>query len=116
MQQSTENLDSSMDNVSIESENEDLQRQLTTQYGKILDKLIEMQRVDQAELLVDSLKNPSTIIYTILMKAYVKAKNMDKATALMHKMEQSTTHQPCLVTYNTFLQCALETGDYSVAK
>lgn len=31
-----------MDNVSIESENEDLQRQLTTQYGKILDKLIEM--------------------------------------------------------------------------
>ena len=38
-----------------------------------------MQRIDQAELLVDSLKSPSTIIYTILMKAYVKAKDLEKA-------------------------------------
>lgn len=116
VQSGSENLDSSIDNVSVESENEDLHRQLTAQYGKILDKLIEMQRIDQAEVLVNSLKAPNTIIYTILMKAYVKAKDTEKAQALMAKMEASTDHQPCLVTYNTFLQCAFEAGDYPLAK
>jgi len=116
VQSGSENLDSSIDNVSVESENEDLHRQLTAQYGKILDKLIEMQRIDQAEVLVNSLKAPNTIIYTILMKAYVKAKDTEKAQALMAKMEASTDHQPCLVTYNTFLQCAFEAGDYTLAK
>ena len=33
----------------------------------------------QAEHLVNSLKTPNTIIYTILMKAYVKAKDIEKA-------------------------------------
>jgi hypothetical protein len=79
VQTSEENLDSSIDNVSVQSDNEDLHRQLTTQYGKILDKLIEMKRIDQAEHLVNSLKTPNTIIYTILMKAYVKAKDIEKA-------------------------------------
>jgi pentatricopeptide repeat protein len=51
--------------------------------------LIELQRIDQAELLVDSLKAPNTIIYTILMKAYVKAKDLEKATNLMTRMEAS---------------------------
>jgi len=31
-------------------------------------------------------------------------------------MEASTNMKPCLVTYNTFLQCAFETGDYNFAK
>lgn len=31
-----------------------------------------MKHIDKAEKLVESLKNPSTIIYTILMKAYVQ--------------------------------------------
>jgi|688.fasta_scaffold2661689_1 pentatricopeptide repeat protein len=51
-----------------------------------------MKRIDQAEHLVNSLKTPNTIIYTILMKAYVKAKDIEKAQALMTKMEASTSH------------------------
>jgi len=43
---SEEQLDSSMDNISVEIENQELQIKLTNQYGKILDKLIQMGRID----------------------------------------------------------------------
>lgn len=44
---------------------------MATQYGKILDKLISLNQIEQAEKLFYSLKNPSTVMYTILLKAYV---------------------------------------------
>jgi hypothetical protein len=68
-------LNSSLDNQSqssYDANDDDLQEQFSFQYGKIIDKLIEMKHIDKAEKLVESLKNPSTIIYTILMKAYVQ--------------------------------------------
>ncbi len=88
---------------------------MLTQYGKILQRFIESKNIEQAEKLVLSLEKPNTIIYTILMKAYTTNKDMEKATALLRKMESDPKIQPVQVTYNTYLHCAFRSNNYEFA-
>jgi len=74
-----------------------------------------MRQLEQAEKLVESIKCPNSIIYTILMKAYVQSRNFEKAKLLLEKMEKNPDIAPVIVTYNTFLTCAFKTNNYEVA-
>jgi pentatricopeptide repeat protein len=49
------------------------------------------------------------------MKAYTTNKDMEKATALLRKMESDPKIQPVQVTYNTYLHCAFRSNNYEFA-
>ena len=51
---------------------------------------------------------PSTYILTLLMKGYAKNNEFDKAQQLLQRMLDSDYFLPNKVTYNTFIQCALQ--------
>jgi pentatricopeptide repeat protein len=49
------------------------------------------------------------------MKAYVQSRDIEKATKLIEKMEESEKFAPVLVTYNTYLNCAFKSNNYPLA-
>ncbi len=55
------------------------------------------------------------MIYTILLKAYAINKDIDKATALIKKMESNPKIKPVQATYNTYLHCAFRSNNYELA-
>ena len=46
------------------------------------------------------------------MKAYVYSKNFAKAKSLINFLEIKSILKPNIVTYNTYLQCAIETEHF----
>ena len=80
-----------------------------------MNKLIKLNKIEEADKLVASIDSPHTYIYTIQMKGYTKSKDLPKATELLHKMIDSS-HPPNLVTYNTYLTCALRAQDLPTAR
>ena len=49
------------------------------------------------------------------MKAYTINKDIDKATALINKMESDPKIFPVQVTYNTYFHCAFRSNNYDLA-
>lgn len=88
---------------------------MMSQYGKILYRLIETKHIEHAEKLLQTIKKPNTIIYTIMMKAYAMNKDAAKAAALLSEMKTKPDCQPVQVTYNTYLHCLHRAQRYKEA-
>jgi len=59
------------------------------------------------EFIAKNIKTPNIYIYSLLMKAYTKSQDFEKAQNLLSFLETSEC-KPNDVIYNTFLQCAIE--------
>jgi pentatricopeptide repeat protein len=59
---------------------------------------------------------PSTYLYSLLMKGYMRTHNFPSACALLARMESSQDFPPNNVTYNTFVQCAMAAGEVREAR
>jgi len=68
------------------------------------------------EILSSKLNLHNTVMLTILMKGYLKCRNLQKAKILIHQMYQNKNTYPNIVTFNTFIKCAIDCDKFEEAQ
>lgn len=99
----------------ISSDEDPFEVTVLRQQSIILEKLIQLNKISLVEQLLPKLP-PSTYLFSLLMKGYVRSNDFAKAQELLKKMEESEGFRPNNVTYNTFVQCAMQAGKVEEAK
>ena len=69
--------------------------------------------------LYESLKKESyemnTILYTTLIKAYTKQKDINKVIEIFNTMKQSKNSKPNIITYNSIIDCCIKCDKFNLA-
>jgi pentatricopeptide repeat protein len=74
-----------------------------------VEKLISNGDLTMAEQILNSKVNlHNTVMLTILMKGYLKSRELQKAKNLIHQMYQNKNTYPNIVTFNTYIKCAID--------
>ena len=75
--------------------------------------------LNKAFELYESLKKESyemnTILYTTLIKAYTKQKNINKVIEIFNTMKQSQNSKPNIITYNSIIDCCIKCDKFNLA-
>ena len=57
----------------------------------------------------------NTILYTTLIKAYSKTRNLNKVIEILNLMIKSNNAKPNIITYNIVIDCCIKCGNYDLA-
>lgn len=81
--------------------------------GQLVDACVKCNQLERAEQILEvEQEGQNTIIFTTLLKGLTKYRNIKKALVLFQKMKENPKIQPNTVTYNSLLECAVQSQEY----